>query len=230
MTLTRWLRARAALGGVLAAGAGLGLGELTAALAGGTSPVVGVGTQLIDLAPGPAKDWAVKNLGTADKPVLVGAVLLAVMVFALLAGAIGVSKPRVAVGMTVLLGLLAILAAATGRTLAANHFVQVLPGFVTLLVATIGMLLVLRALNRNPFGRRRGRKTADAGQGVALAVAEGNKSTGGVGGDAASGEPEAPEGFDRRAFLVTAMALGAAGVGGLAISRVLPGGVDDATR
>jgi DMSO/TMAO reductase YedYZ molybdopterin-dependent catalytic subunit len=230
MTLTRRLRARAALGGVLAAGAGLGLGELTAALAGGTSPVVGVGTQLIDLAPGPAKDWAVKNLGTADKPVLVGGVLFAVMVFALLAGAIGVSKPRLAVGMTVLLGLLAILAAATGRTLAANHFVQVLPGFVTLLVATIGMLLVLRALNLYPFGGGWGRKTADAGEGVALAVAEGNESTGAVGGDAAPGGPEAPEGFDRRAFLVTAMALGAAGVGGLAISRALPGGVDDATR
>ncbi|GAA1640053.1 sulfite oxidase [Kribbella alba] len=235
---------------MLAAGAGLGLGELTAALAGGTSPVVGVGTQLIDLAPGPAKDWAVKNLGTADKPILVGAVLLAVTGFALLAGVIGASKPRVAVGMTIALGLLAILAAATGRTLAANHFVQVLPGFVTLLVATIGMFLVLRSLNLNPFGGRRGRKTAAAEGSTRIvgpsptrpndrtadldAVTVGSGGSGGSAaagaGGAESGERETPAGFDRRGFLVTAIALGAAGVGGLAVSRVLPGGVDDATR
>lgn len=145
--MTMWRRrALTAVGGLLAAGAGLGLGELTAALAGGTSPVVGVGTQLIDLAPGAAKDFAVKNLGTADKPILIGTVLFAVAIFALLAGAIGATRPRVAVAMTGLLGVLAILAAAVGRTLAPNHFVQVLPGFVTLLVATSGILLVLRAL------------------------------------------------------------------------------------
>jgi DMSO/TMAO reductase YedYZ molybdopterin-dependent catalytic subunit len=242
---------------VLAAGAGLGLGELTAALAGGTSPVVGVGTQLIDLAPGPAKDWAVKNLGTADKPILVGVVLLAVAVFALLAGAIGASKPRVAVVMTVLLGLLAILAAATGRTLAANHVVQVLPGIITLLVATMGILLVLRALNLTPFGggRRQGTPAAEgstnqvttldsttagleSADGASSQIAVGEFSqkvaaAGGEGGGSGSvtpAEAEAPAGFDRRGFLVTALALGAAGVGGLVVSRVLPGAVDEATR
>jgi DMSO/TMAO reductase YedYZ molybdopterin-dependent catalytic subunit len=213
---TRKRRALAALGGLLAAGAGLGLGELTAALAGGTSPVVGVGTQLIDLAPGAAKDWAVKNLGTADKPILIGVVLLAVTVFALLAGAIGATIPRVAVAMTVLLGALAILAAATGRTLAANHFVQILPGVVTLLVATIGIALVLRALSLDPFGGGGGRKIP-AAEGANLAV------TG-------PGPAEAPDGFDRRKFLGTAMALGVAGAGGLAVSQVLPDGVSEATR
>ncbi|MEU4395158.1 molybdopterin-dependent oxidoreductase [Kribbella sp. NPDC023855] len=208
---TRKRRALAALGGLLAAGAGLGLGELTAALAGGTSPVVGVGTQLIDLAPGAAKDFAVKNLGTADKPVLIGTVLLAVAVFALVAGAIGATKPRVAVALTVLLGALAILAAATGRTLATNHFVQVLPGVITLLIATIGMLLVLRALPPNPFGGAGRRK---------IPAAEGPTTT----------EAAAPEGFDRRRFMGTAMALGVAGVGGLGTSLVLPGGVSEATR
>jgi hypothetical protein len=217
MTVTRQRRALAALGGVLAAGAGLGLGELTAGLAGGTSPVVGVGTQLIDLAPGAAKDWAVKNLGTADKPILVGVVLLAVAVFALVAGAIGASAPRIAVVMTILLGALAILAAATGRTLATNHFTQVLPGIVTLLVATLGIFLMLRALGLDPFGGGRRRKAATAEGSTSVAVSNQLRST-------------APEGFDRRAFLVTTMALGVAGVGGLGVSRILPGGVDEATR
>lgn len=216
---SRKRRAFAALGGLLAAGAGLGLGELTAALAGGASPVVGVGTQLIDLAPGAAKDFAVKNLGTADKPVLIGVVLLAVAVFALLAGAIGASKPRVAVVLTVLLGVLAILAAATGRTLASNHFVQVLPGVITLLAATIGMLFVLRTLNS--FGGDGGRK---------LPAAEGTNSTPTPARAVGAPFADAPEGFDRRRFLGTAMALGIAGVGGLGASLVVPGGVSEATR
>lgn len=196
-------RIRAGLGGLVAAGAGLGLGELTAALVGGTSPVVGVGTQLIDLAPGPAKDWAVKNLGTADKPILVGGVLLAVAVFAVLAGAIGASRPRVAVVLTIGLGLLAILAAATGRTLATNPLTRLLPGVVTLIVAAGGIILVLRTLGPPPSPR---------------AVAP-------VGGSA-TGVP----GFDRRRFLTTALSIGAAGAAGLVGSRLVPGGVDEATR
>ncbi|QNE20530.1 molybdopterin-dependent oxidoreductase [Kribbella qitaiheensis] len=243
MTKTRRLRLLASLGGALAAGAGLGLGELTAALAGGTSPVVGVATHLVDMAPGPAKDWAVKNLGTADKPILIGVVLLGVTVFALLGGAIGAWKPKVAVVMTVLLGLLAILAAATGRTLAANHFVQVLPGIVTLLAATAGIIWVLRALNLNPFGGGERRKAAVAGgskqhaSGNQLATgrnASGDQLTDGrdaSGNEVADGpDASAPAGFDRRGFLVTTMALGAAGVGGLVVSRVLPNGVSEATR
>jgi DMSO/TMAO reductase YedYZ molybdopterin-dependent catalytic subunit len=199
MSMTTRRRIRAALGGLVAAAAGLGLGELVAALAGGTSPVVGVGTQLIDLAPGPAKDWAVKNLGTADKPILVGGVLVAVAVFALVAGAVGASRPRLAVGLTVGFGLLAILAAATGRTLAASPATRLLPAVVTLIVATGGMILILRYLDRSPS------------QGPSTRA-----------GDV--------RGFDRRRFLATAMSLGVAGGAGLLGSRLVPGGVDQATR
>lgn len=255
-------RALSALGGLLAAGAGLGLGELTAALAGGTSPVVGVGTQLIDLAPGAAKDWAVKNLGTADKPILIAAVLLAVALFSLLAGAIGATRPRIAIALTILLGALALLAAATGRTLATNHFTQILPAVITLLTATTGITLVLRTLTPNPFGgSRRPEAPAAEGTNPALATntpaadgAESARRTSGSGAEGGKrtlriGDPlpaaaaaattrsavgagfaEAPEGFDRRAFLGTVMALGVAGVGGLGGSLVVPGGVGEATR
>ncbi|GAB3838140.1 molybdopterin-dependent oxidoreductase [Kribbella italica] len=241
--MTSHQRILAALGGLLAAAAGLGLGELTAALAGGTSPVVGVGTQLIDLAPGPAKDWAVKNLGTADKPILVGGVLVAVAVFALVAGAVGVKRPRVALGMTVLLGLLAILAAATGRSLATNAVVRVLPGVITLLVATAGMYLVLRA--RGYSLRRKSPTSAQpeiepgtenkAGTGIKSEAGTELKPDAGTGinpeaGTESKPEAEAPDGFDRRKFLVTTFALGAVGAAGGVVSRVLPGGVDEATR
>jgi DMSO/TMAO reductase YedYZ molybdopterin-dependent catalytic subunit len=132
------------IGGVLAAVAGLGLGELTAALIGGTSPVVGVGTQAIDRAPGPVKDWAVKNLGTADKPILVVGVIAAVVVLGFAAGAVGRSSPRRAYALTVLLGVLALLAAAFGRGTATGPVPRLLPAVVTLVAALVGITLVLR--------------------------------------------------------------------------------------
>ncbi|WP_329001082.1 molybdopterin-dependent oxidoreductase [Kribbella sp. NBC_00709] len=206
----------------MAAGAGLGVGELAAALVGGTSPVVGVGTQLIDLAPGPAKDWAVKNLGTADKPILVGGVLFAVAVFALLTGAVGASRPRVAVVLTIGLGLLAILAAATGRTLAANPFTRLLPGVVTLLVATGGIILVLRTLGRPPSTQ-----TVEPEDPVDEAQSQSEPAPAYCGDDVLA---TGVAGFDRRRFLTTALSIGAAGAAGLAGSRLVPGGVDEATR
>ena len=225
-------RVRAGLGGLVAAGAGLGLGELAAALVGGTSPVVGVGTQLIDLAPGPAKDWAVKNLGTADKPVLVGGVLFAVAIFALLAGTVGASRPRLAVVLTIGLGVLAILAAATGRTLAANPLTRLLPGVVTLIVATVGIVLILRTLGPPPSPRAVGSagpdetSTDDARPSNPLRPARTGSAPVPTAGGSASDVP----GFDRRRFLVTALSIGAAGAAGLAVSRLVPGGVDEATR
>ncbi|MBI4899920.1 MAG: molybdopterin-dependent oxidoreductase [Actinobacteria bacterium] len=69
----RW----AALDGVLATGAGLGVGHLVALLAPGSSPVVAVATRAIDVTPGPVKDWAVATFGTNDKAVLVvGAIVV----------------------------------------------------------------------------------------------------------------------------------------------------------
>jgi DMSO/TMAO reductase YedYZ molybdopterin-dependent catalytic subunit len=198
----RQRRVVAGAGALLAAGAGLGLGELVAALAGGTSPVVGVGTQLIDRAPGPAKDWAVKNLGTADKPILVGGVLAAVAALAFAAGVIGVRRPRAAYAITIGLGVLAVASAATGRSLAGGPFTRLLPALVTLVVAVAGVALVLRALRpvagpAKPVLRR---------------------------------EADAPDGFDRRRFLATTMALGISGAAGFGVSRVLPAGVDESTR
>jgi hypothetical protein len=62
-----------------------------------------------------------------------------------------------------------------------------LPGFVTLLAATIGIVLVLRALPPDPFGGDEGRK---------LPAAEG-----------ANSQQSAPEGFDRRRFLGTTVVM-----------------------
>lgn len=90
MTVTKRSRARwpYAVGGLLAACAGMAAGHLLAAWVDpATSPVLAVGSRVIDAAPPVVKDWAVATLGTADKPVLMVAVSL---VTALVASAVGV--------------------------------------------------------------------------------------------------------------------------------------------
>jgi DMSO/TMAO reductase YedYZ molybdopterin-dependent catalytic subunit len=82
----------AALAGVLAAVAAVAAAELVAALVpDAASPVTSIGNTVIDLAPPALKDAAIEALGTADKPVLIGTVLL---VLALAAAGAGVLATR----------------------------------------------------------------------------------------------------------------------------------------
>jgi DMSO/TMAO reductase YedYZ molybdopterin-dependent catalytic subunit len=70
----------AAIAGVVAAASALAVGELVAAFAGGApSPLVGVGTAVIDLAPPGSKELVVALFGTNDKVALNVLVALAVL-------------------------------------------------------------------------------------------------------------------------------------------------------
>ena len=61
--------------GVLATIVGIAAGHLVAALIDpASSPVLAIGSTVIDLTPTPVKEWAVAQFGTADKPILVGSV------------------------------------------------------------------------------------------------------------------------------------------------------------
>ena len=81
-----------AVSGLLAAAAGMAVGHLVAAWTDpATSPVLAVGSRVIDASPPALKDWAVSTLGTADKPVLLGSVAI---VTGALAAAIGVLARR----------------------------------------------------------------------------------------------------------------------------------------
>ncbi len=67
----------AALAGVLAVAAGLGVSELVAALLpGGASLIVAVGDFIIDVVPGWVERAVISAFGTADKPVLIASILL----------------------------------------------------------------------------------------------------------------------------------------------------------
>lgn len=80
-------RLRAAVAGVMSVLSGLAVGHLVAGLvAPSSSPALAVGSRLIDLTPTPVKEWAVATLGTMDKPVLIGGVLVMTLALGALVG------------------------------------------------------------------------------------------------------------------------------------------------
>ncbi|HIZ99557.1 MAG TPA: molybdopterin-dependent oxidoreductase [Candidatus Janibacter merdipullorum] len=101
----------AAASGVVATALGAAAAHLVAALVSPeSSPVLAVGSQVIDLTPTPVKEWAVATFGTADKPVLIGSVTVVTLLAAAGAGALRL-RSRVA-ATTVLLVLTALAGAA----------------------------------------------------------------------------------------------------------------------
>jgi len=98
------MRLRLALSGILAAVAGIAAGHLVAGfLAPASSPVLAIGSTVIDLTPTPVKEWAIATFGTNDKLILQGSVLVVTLVLAAVAGLLARRRLPVAVGFIVLL-------------------------------------------------------------------------------------------------------------------------------
>ena len=102
--------------GLLAALAGLAVGELVAGLSDSLrSPVVSVGDRVVDNVPKPVKTWAIDTFGTNDKAVLLGGVAVLLAAFAALVGVLAVRRSLRAglagVGVFTLVGV----AASLGR-------------------------------------------------------------------------------------------------------------------
>ncbi|WP_235534949.1 molybdopterin-dependent oxidoreductase [Nocardioides sp. Soil777] len=101
------IRLLQALYGVLATLVGMAAAHLVAALTvPAASPVLAVGSTVIDLTPTPVKEWAIRTFGTADKPILIGSVLVVVLILAGIAGI--VAARRLTLGITMIVGLAAI--------------------------------------------------------------------------------------------------------------------------
>src|SRR6476661_9633161 len=97
--------------GVLATIVGVAAGHLVASLTEpAASPVLAVGSTVIDLTPTPLKEWAIAHFGSHDKTVLVGSVVLGAIVLAAIGGLL--ARRRFAVGAGVLLVLVALAGAA----------------------------------------------------------------------------------------------------------------------
>ncbi len=92
--------------GILATLVGMAAGHLVAALTDpAASPVLTVGSTVIDLTPTPMKEWAIRTFGDDDKAVLVGSVMLGALVLAAVAGLL--ARRRFLLGAGVLVVLVA---------------------------------------------------------------------------------------------------------------------------
>jgi len=85
-----------------AVGVGHGIAGLINPVA---SPIIAVGSTLIDAAPTPAKEFAVRTFGTADKPILIGSIGVVLLVFAAALGLIAWRRRPVALVGISLLGI-----------------------------------------------------------------------------------------------------------------------------
>ncbi len=115
-------------------------------LVGVSSPVLSVANRAVDAAPRPLKEFAISTFGTADKAVLIGSVIGTVALLAIVAGALGVRRPRLAAGAFVLLTVVATTAALTDRSATAGILLRLVPAVVLLVVGLVALTLLLRAV------------------------------------------------------------------------------------
>ncbi len=132
-----------ALTGVLAAIGGIASAHLVAGLTNpAASPVLAVGSVVIDATPTPVKEYAVAQFGTSDKPILLATVTLVTLIAAAAAGALSRRRVWLGIGFIVLLTGLATAAAIT-RPVAAPA--DAIPGVVSAVVG-LAILLGLRRI------------------------------------------------------------------------------------
>jgi DMSO/TMAO reductase YedYZ molybdopterin-dependent catalytic subunit len=194
--------------GVVAAGVAVGVGHLVAAvLSPPASPLIAVGSALIDAAPTPAKTFAVRVLGNADKPVLIGAVAVALLVFAAVLGLLAWRHRRVALAGIALLG---VVGAATA--VYRGGALDAVPSVVAGVAGVAALLLVVSRSGSAPAPR----PSRDVPAPVAIP------------GQAVRPAASSAKALGRRSFLttlgLTAAVAALAGGGGIVVGRVRSAG------
>jgi DMSO/TMAO reductase YedYZ molybdopterin-dependent catalytic subunit len=136
----------ASLAGVVAAAAFLAVSEAVAALVSrGTSPLIAVGSFVIDIVPRPLKEFAISTFGTADKPVLLASLAVAVVIAAAVIGVVETLRPLWGVVLFALAAALATAAVVTRADAGALAGVACIAG------AAVGiwmLMLLTRRLRR----------------------------------------------------------------------------------
>ena len=128
-----------ALAGVVAALAAVGVGHGIAALINPpASPIIAVGSVLIDAAPTPAKEFAVRTFGTYDKPILISSIGLMLLIFAAALGLIAWRRRLISLIGISLLGFAGI-AAAVSRGSVIDGIPSLIAGAVG--VATLSIMI-----------------------------------------------------------------------------------------
>ncbi|WP_300641562.1 molybdopterin-dependent oxidoreductase [Nocardioides sp.] len=114
-----------------------------------TSPVLAVGSAVIDLTPTPVKEWAIAQFGTADKPILIGSVMAGVLVLAAVAGL--VARRRLALGAAIEAVLVAVAGTAV-MTQPRSEVLDLVPTLATAVVGIGSLLLLARIHARSAHG------------------------------------------------------------------------------
>lgn len=136
------IRLRHALSGILAAVAGIAAGHLTAGfLDPASSPVLAIGSTVIDLTPTPVKEWAIAHFGTNDKLILQGSVLVVTLALSALAGLLARRRLAFGIGFIVLLTGLAGAAALSRPTAGVREAV---PALAAMAVGVAVLVLLVR--------------------------------------------------------------------------------------
>ncbi len=201
------------LTGVLSALLALAAGQLVAALiAPPTSPLLVVGSTMIDLAPTPAKEFVVRTFGTWDKPLLIGLIALILVILAGGIGQLAWRRPALATLAIAGLGLVGVMMALLRPAAAPADVVP------SLAAAASGAAALQLLVRRTRSGTAR---SGSARSGSAGPAADG------------VGSPTAAErGRARRQLIFGLGGAGAlallGGAGGEAISRLRAGGAGSA--
>lgn len=130
--------------GVLAATFAVAVAHLVASLLNPqSSPVLAVGSAVIDATPTPMKTWAIRQFGTNDKIILIGSVLLGTLVLAAVAGII--ARRRIRTGLAITFFLVAI-AGAAALVRPTAEFVDIFPALVAAVLGPLTLFWLVRAL------------------------------------------------------------------------------------
>ncbi|MFF1572701.1 molybdopterin-dependent oxidoreductase [Leifsonia sp. NPDC058292] len=134
----------AAAAGVVSAGAFLAAAELVALIvAREASPILAVGSFVIDIVPRWAKEFAIETFGSNDKPFLLLSLAVAVVVAAAVAGVIEYVRPPLGAALIVVAGALSVVATVTRSSAGA---LASLPGIVGIIVGATLLYLTARRL------------------------------------------------------------------------------------
>ena len=173
---------RALLGataGLVAAVVALGAAELVAVVVRPeASPVVAVGGAVIDAAPVWLKSFAIETFGNADKPVLIGSILVVLLLLSLVTGALSVRRLVIGIAGVAVLGLVGAVAAGTRP---AAQGLDVLPSLAGAALGIAALVLLVRRVPAAPAVDERGSDLSRRFVVTALGVSAAGVASGALG-------------------------------------------------
>ena len=156
-TLPRW---SGALAGLVAAFAALAVAQLVAGLLRGTtSPVVSVGEYVVDHVPVAVKEFAIRQFGTNDKPMLIAGTVAMLAVFALIVGILAVRRLWIGVAGIAAFGVIGVTTAMIRPNAATLAFLPALVG--TVAAEAVLVFLLRGTLRPGALGRGPSTKVLD---------------------------------------------------------------------